>query len=362
MITELAVAGFRNLANQRIELGPRFNVVAGENGQGKTNLLEALYLVCTTRSFRTSSLGDVVAHGSDGARVKALMAQDSPPREQVVAIAGTRRIVTANGKRPRTLATFALATPVVLFDPASLALSQGPASERRRLMDRVAVHLAAREGGGESLVHDAERYRRAHLQRKRALEKNADTRTLTSFEHVMAEHGARIMQARARAVEAIAARTRASFVEIAKTPLELSVAYAPKGPTDERELAEMFASRREEDARRGTATRGPHLDELSLSLSGHDARKVASQGQHRAIVLALKTAELEAIRDAREVEPVLLLDDVSSELDATRNAALFELLHRRKGQVVLTTTRPELIALTSSRLDFRVASGTVLPA
>jgi DNA replication and repair protein RecF len=361
MIQSLEVRGFRNLAAQTISLGERFNVFAGENGQGKTNLLEALYLVATTRSFRSSQLIDCVAHGAEQARVKALV-EDEPPREQVVAIVGTRRVVTANGKRPRTLATYALATPVVLFEPASLTLSQGPASERRKLMDRVAVHLAARSGGGEALVHDAERYRRAHLQRKRALEKGADARTLTSFEHVMAEHGARIMQSRAMAVAAIAPRTLSSFAQIARTDLALSVAYAPKGPIDAQALAELFAQRRDEDARRGSATRGPHLDELSLTLDAHDARKVASQGQHRAIVLALKSAELEAIRDARDVEPVLLLDDVSSELDASRNAALFELLHARQGQVVLTTTRPELMELTSSRRDFRVHSGVVRAA
>src|SRR5688572_10361913 len=169
-IRELEVRGFRNLAPQRIALGARFNVFAGENGQGKTNLLEAIYLVSTSRSFRTSSLGDCVGHGEESARVRASIDDprlgEGPPREQITVISGTRRSVTTDGKRPRTLATYALATPVVLFEPASLVLSQGGASERRRLMDRVAVHLAARHGGGESLIHDAERYRRAHMQRK----------------------------------------------------------------------------------------------------------------------------------------------------------------------------------------------------
>ncbi|MGZ5969995.1 MAG: DNA replication/repair protein RecF, partial [Polyangiales bacterium] len=119
--------------------------------------------------------------------------------------------------------------------------------------------------------------------------------------------------------------------------------------------------RRDEDRRRGAATRGPHLDDLALALDGHPARRVASQGQHRAIVLALKGAELETIREAREVEPVLLLDDVSSELDPARNAALFHFLHERQGQVLLTTTRPELIEIASERADFRVSSGTVEP-
>ncbi len=363
-IRELDLRGFRNLAPQRLELGARFNVFAGENGQGKTNLLEAIYLAATSRSFRTSSLADCVAHGAEAARVRAViddprLGDEGPPREQIVSIFGTRRAVTLDGKRPRTLASYALATPVVLFEPASLVLSQGAAGERRKLLDRVAVHVAAQRGGGEALVHDAERYRRAHLQRKRALDTRADVRTIVSFERVMAEHGARITRSRREAAAALTPYALASFERIALTPLRLEVRYAPRGSEDADELASMLEQRRGEDARRGSATAGPHLDDLALTLGGHAARQVASQGQHRAIVLALKSAELETIREARDVEPILLLDDVSSELDATRNAALFELLHARVGQVVLTTTRPELIELSVARRDFRVSGGLV---
>jgi DNA replication and repair protein RecF len=365
-IRSLDVRGFRNLEPQRLELGPRFNVFAGENGQGKTNLLEAIYLVSTSRSFRTSALGELVAHDAELARVKVAiddprLGEDAPAREQVVSILGKRRAVTVDGKRPRTLAAFALGTPVVLFEPASLVLSQGAASERRRLLDRVAVHVAARSGGGEALVHDAERYRRAHLQRKKALELGADARALASFEHIMAEHGARIVRARQEAAAALAPRAVDGFARIAQTPLQLEVAYRPRGPEDPTEFAARLHASRGDDRRRGTATVGPHLDDLALTLGGHPARQVASQGQHRALVLSLKGAELETIRAARDVEPILLLDDVSSELDATRNAALFELLHARVGQVVLTTTRPEVIELSVARSDFRVRAGRVEP-
>lgn len=363
-LRDLEVRGFRNLAARRVTLGARFNVFSGENGQGKTNLLEAIYLVATSRSFRTASLGDVVAHGAELARVRAAIVDDrlgagAPAREQVVSIAGTRRAVQLDGKRPRTLATFALATPVVLFEPASLVLTQGPAGERRKLLDRIAVQVAAASGGGEALVHDAERYRRAHLQRKKALESNADARTLDSFERVMAEHGARIVRARAHAADVLRPWALAAFQRIAHAGLVFDLAYAPRAPDEAEAFAAELSARRAEDRRRGTATLGPHLDDLALRLGGHPVRRVASQGQHRAIVLALKGAELETIRAAREVEPILLLDDVSSELDPSRNAALFSFLHERKGQVVLTTTRPELIEIAADRADFTVRAGVV---
>lgn len=366
-IRALEVRGFRNLEAQTIELGARFNVLAGENGQGKTNLLEAIYLVATSRSFRTSTIADCVAHGAEASRVRASihderLGPDAPPRIQSVSIVAGRRAVTVDGKRPRTLAAYATATPIVLFEPASLALSQGGAAERRRLLDRVAVHLAARDGGADALVHDAERYRRALVQRRKALATAADVRTVESYERLMAEHGARIVRARARAAEALAPVAHEAFARVARVPFALDVRYVPRAPEEPELFVARLRERRGDDARRGTATVGPHLDDLALVFGGRPARQVASQGQHRAVVLALKGAELEVIRVAREVEPILLLDDVSSELDPSRNAALFELILERRGQVVLTTTRPELIELSTARRDFRVLDGTVASA
>ena len=372
-ISTLEIRGFRNLAAQAIALHPRINVFFGDNGQGKTNTLEAAYLVTTSRSFRTAMLGDCVQHDAPAAMVRVHVddARDpAVPREQRVDIAlsdggdhatrGARRAVKLEGKRPQTLAVFALATPIVLFEPASLQLSQGGAAERRKLLDRVAVHLATRTGGGAQLLGDAERYRRAHQHRRRALETRADARTIAPYESIMAEHGAAIVRARAHAAHELSARAVAAFERIARSPLPLSIAYAPRAPEDAAAFATLLAARRSDDARRGTASVGPHLDDLAIHLGGHPARKVASQGQHRAIVLALKGAELGAVAAARDVPPILLLDDVSSELDPSRNASLFEFLHAQVGQVLLTTTRPELIELGTARADFQVRAGAVV--
>ncbi len=360
----IEVRGFRNLEAQTIELGARFNVLAGENGQGKTNVLEAIYLVATSRSFRTSAIAECVAHGAESTLVRAAvlderLGPEAPPRIQAVSVVAGRRSVTLDGKRPRTLASYATATPIVLFEPASLALSQGGAAERRRLLDRVAVHLAARDGGADALLHDAERYRRAHVQRRKALAASADPRAVASYERLMAEHGARIVRARTLAAAALAPVAQDAFARVARVSFALDVRYVPRAPDDADAFAAKLAERRMDDARRGTATIGPHLDDLALAFAGRPARQVASQGQHRAVVLALKGAELEVIRAAREVEPILLLDDVSSELDPSRNAALFELILERRGQVVLTTTRPELIEIASARRDFLVHAGAV---
>ena len=139
------------------------------------------------------------------------------------------------------------------------------------------------------------------------------------------------------------------------------MAYAPGAPRDESAFLGELERRRPVDLRRGSAGVGPHRDDLALSISGHPVRGVASQGQHRAVTLALKSAEIDVIGSARGVRPVLLLDDVSSELDRDRTAALFSFLRDQEGQVILTTTRPELIDTGSdaSRSDFSIRSGVL---
>ena len=143
--------------------------------------------------------------------------------------------------------------------------------------------------------------------------------------------------------------------------MTLAVTYAPGGPEDPVELGRVLAELRAADLRRGSANRGPHRDDLALDLSAHAARGTASQGQHRAIVLSLKAAEIAEIGAARGVRPILLLDDVSSELDRERTRALFSFLRAQEGQVLLTTTRPELIDIARSeeRVDYTVCDGVV---
>jgi DNA replication and repair protein RecF len=138
------------------------------------------------------------------------------------------------------------------------------------------------------------------------------------------------------------------------------VSYAASAPTRADEYLAALASSRVVDARRGGARWGPHRDDLALELNGRLVRGVASQGQHRAVVLALKSAEVHVVGGARGARPILLLDDVSSELDRARTAALFAFLREQHGQVFLTTTRPELIEIEGGgRLDFRVENGRV---
>ena len=359
-IEKLSLRGFRNLAPLDLEPTRRFNVFAGDNGQGKTTLLEALYLACTTRSFRTSKLGELVAHDAELASVRMqVLEADASNREQVVGLSGATRSVKIDGKRPPTLAAYAVRTPVVVFHPGEVALSQGGSSERRRLLDRAALYMEPVS------FTESESYARSVRERQRALETRGPTaRDLDHWEELVVRHGLAVMRVRRRAAEALLEAAQRAFQRIAAPDLELRGAYRPSAPEDATAYSEALGASRIADTRRKSASLGPHRDELVLSLNDHAARGTASQGQHRAIVLSLKAAEIEVVGDARGVRPLLLLDDVSSELDRDRTTALMTFLRDLEGQVFLTTTRPELIDTgplggASERVDFRVVDGRV---
>jgi DNA replication and repair protein RecF len=361
-IESLSVRGFRNLSSVDLELGPRFNVLSGDNGQGKTNLLEAVYVLATSRSFRTTRLGELVESGCETASVRGRLRQGSTEREQSVGIRTGMRAVRVDGKRPSTLAEYAVRTPIVAFHPGVVALSAGSGGDRRKLLDRVALYL--RPG---SLV-DAGGYLRALRARQRVLEsRGPGAADLDDWEALIVRHGAALSAARAEAAGRLGPSAEGAFSSIGPNGLLLGVSYAPNTPPEPEEFRALLARNRARDRARGAATSGPHRDELELLLGGRPMRGMASQGQHRAVVLALELAEIDVIGQARGVRPLLLLDDVSSELDRTRTAALFAALASQRGQVLLTTTRPELIetgALSGvdERRDFRVVAGSLRPA
>jgi DNA replication and repair protein RecF len=358
-VESVGIRGLRNLASVDVELGPGLNVVWGDNGQGKTNLLEAVYLVATSRSFRTAKLPELVAHGGDTASVRARVREAEETREQSVGIRPGARAVRIDGKRPATLAAYAVRTPTVVFHPGIVALSAGPGAERRRLLDRVALYASP------ASLADADAYGKAIRARQRVLEQRGDRAPdLDGWEALAARHGTALSDAREGAARPLAAAAEAAFGRIGSPGLALRASYQRSAPPGVDAFEAALADRRTRDRVRGAASIGPHRDDLLLELGGVPVRGVASQGQHRATVLALVLAEIAVIADIRSVQPVLLLDDVSSELDRERSRALFVALSEELGQVLLTTTRPELIdtgALSgvAERRDFRVVQGQV---
>ena len=320
----------------RLDFSPSrgVNAIVGGNGQGKTSLLESLYFVATSRSFRTDQVREVLAEKGEGASVRARLEDGVEAWEQSAGLGVSERVLAVNGVAPKTVADFAIRTPVVVFHPGDLQLVTGSASARRRLLDRLALFAEP-----ASAVQRG-RYARAAKERQRILcEKGVRARELDGYEEVMAESGAELTGARMRAAVALGGKVVSGFGQIGEGREEVETRYAAGGSGDPMVFVAALQRARHVDARRRSGSYGPHRDELEIRLGGRSVRKLASQGQRRLVALALKLGELECVREARGRMPVLLLDDVWSELDAEREGAVRRYLLAVRGQVFVTGTR-----------------------
>ena len=357
-IRRLRLRDFRNIAELSFEPAERFNVISGDNGQGKTSLLEAIYCLATTRSFRTDQVKELRREGASFARVDAELEDAGRSRSQRLTLSDEGRGVFVDEQRASRLSEYAVRTPVVVFHPGDLELTMGGASARRDLLDRVGLF------SDPTLLDDRRRYRQALRERQKVLEvRGEQAPELEAYELLAARHGARLSQCRARAAAELGRAALQGFQRLAASELTLEMAYKPGGSCDEAELVAELAQRRSGDRRRHVASYGPHKDDLSLRVDGRPARKHASQGQHRILALCLKLAELEAIQQARGAHPLLLLDDVSSELDPTRIGAVHAFLRDSRSQVFVTTTRSDLFqtpgATSLERRDYRLRGGAL---
>jgi DNA replication and repair protein RecF len=355
---DVSARSFRNLSLVDFEPAAGLNVISGDNGQGKTSLLEALYFVAVTRSFRAEKLQVLIEQGRECASVRAKIKDGDHVREQRATIGHQERSVLLDGKKPERLAIYATRTPAVIFHPGDLELVNANATARRKLLDRIALYV------DPSSSDARQRYTRASRERKMALElRGPNARELDAFEHVMAEHGARFARARAEAAQRLLVALQPAFASMAHPGLTLNAQYKAGGTADEAEFARELCARRVRDTRQRSASFGPQRDEIALSVDGRSARHHASQGQQRILTLSLKVAELDCVRDARRAHPVLLLDDVSSELDPAGTGAVYAFLRETQSQVFVTTTRPELFptpgASSLERADWQLVSGAL---
>jgi DNA replication and repair protein RecF len=246
----------------------------------------------------------------------------------------------------------------VAFHPGDLELVSGGATRRRMLLDRIALFLEP------ASVDDRQSYELALRQRQRALERSGPGGAESAaFEALVADHGVRVARARRISAEQLTPALERAFSRLAPLGIELAVRYVPGGTEDRELFGSELARRQSSDLRRGLATFGPHRDELELEREGRTARRHASQGQQRILTLALKLAELECVREARRAHPLLLLDDVSSELDEARTGAVYDLVNAEASQVFVTTTRPELLSKAAlhpgERADFVIEAGVL---
>jgi DNA replication and repair protein RecF len=361
----LQLQDFRNLVEVSLEPSPRLTVLLGENGQGKTNLLEAIYLLATLRPLRASRLGELVRFGAERAVAAARVLGPGGERTLAVEVVQGGRTATLDGKPVERLDSYLDGLAAVCFSPDDLLLVKGGPDGRRRFIDRAAFNR------WPAVLGEAREYVRALRARNAALRGGAGP-VEESFRGPLIQAGARLLRRRRDVMLELEPRLAAAFAEISgPTAPRAEIAYRPSGGLDldgdEGELAGRFAAALEarlgRDLERGYSTCGPHMDDLLLAIGGRAARVYASQGQQRAYVLALRIAEIENLRAVLTRPPLLLLDDVSSELDPAKNAYLLAYVASLPAQAFLTSTDRRLIepAAGAETRFFRVEAGAISP-
>lgn len=337
-INRLRQRGTRNLQPAEFHFSPHLNVLWGDNGQGKTSLLETLVLAATGRSFRTDQSRDVISHDQALATIEIEVDEAGLTRKQRVELGLGRKSTSVDEKRVQRAADYAVRTPVVVFHPGDLELVSGPAALRRTLLARVSLYLEP------CSFESYKAYQVALRERQRLLlDRGPRAPGLDAFEQVAAQHGVLVTASNARAAQQLIEAIEPILARLAPDGLRLGIRHLVSGTTDVPLFRQQLEQSRVRDQSRGRALYGPQRDDLLLTLDGTDARRHASQGQQRLLALALKLAELASIRLVRGVHPILLLDDVSSELDPQRTGALRDWLRESESQVFITTTRWETL-------------------
>jgi DNA replication and repair protein RecF len=346
-VRSLSVRDFRNHERFEVELDDGVTVLEGPVGAGKTNLVEALYVACVGRSFRTSNDRELIRFGAPVARATVRLDDDGLEHElELVIQRSSAKVFRADGARLDRPIDAPARPLVCVFAPDRLELVKGAAGVRRAHLDEVVAALwPARRETRRS-------YARALAQRNGLLARvrggNATAASLGGWTRELARHGLQLMADRAEVVDLLSPRFASLADELGLDGLA-TLAYRPRATAtsvDELELELQAAF--ESDLQRGFTTHGPHRDDLSLELDGRALRRFGSQGQQRLALLALLLAERDLLATSRSATPVLLLDDVLSELDDERRERLLDLLEQ-SGQTLLTTADP---AATGSHSDF----------
>ena len=349
VLTEIRLRNFRNHADSRVVLGDGITALLGNNGQGKTNVLEGISYLGLTKSFYASSDAMVLQIGKDEFDIEGTFQGGSGVTHRVTVhydkVSGTKQ-VSVDQQQPETLASVIGRFPVVVLSPENSAITSGSPGERRRFLDIVLSQLSGAH------LSDLLEYRKALRQRNRML---SDLRlggsdrpgALDSWTEALVARGSRIIARRAQFVREFRPYVLNAYGALVNDSEIPDLVYAATidaegSPEDLRNrMAGAFEGCAGEERRRGLTLIGPHRDDLHLALNGMQVHDFASQGQHKSFLIALKVAEFYYLRDRGGESPILLMDDVFSELDEYRSMNILRLA-ADIGQAVITATSEDV--------------------
>ncbi|GAB4338481.1 MAG: DNA replication/repair protein RecF [Calditrichia bacterium] len=363
ILESIKIKNFRNYSELEIGFQEGTHILYGNNGQGKTNFLEAIYYLALTKSFRSSRDQNLVKHQADFFRLEGNFATRSGRKYRcaVAYSADQGKRLQVNGETLSRFSEHIGQIPLVLLAPSDIAISQESPGLRRQFLD-ILLCQASR-----FYMHSLVQYKRALKQRNALLAGSAPEELLLPWDETLAKEGAIIIQKRAEAIQELDEAVKSYYKMLSNNQGNIKLIYQPSLEIKADDLHGAFIkaleSNRKRDFQYGTTSVGPHRDEILFLINGKPLRVVGSQGEHKTLVISLKIAEFNYLQKVRNEPPILLFDDLFGELDARRIKSMLNTLSDI-GQVFVTTTAPDFFGkMTEWRGDTRfyeISAGTLV--
>ena len=357
-VKEIELVNFRNYKKLKVSFNERVNIFLGSNAQGKTNLLEGIYLNAIGKSFKTLRDKELIKFDEDICRIKTTYVSDDEEHVNEIVISGDgKKAIKTDGIKISRSSELLDRIYIIVFSPEDLKIVKDEPEKRRRFIDRELCLISP------GYFNDLNNYRKSLKQRNAYLKENEiENQILDIWDYEIASHGSRIIKKRKEFIEKINEISQDIHHKITGGLEDLHVKYEPN-VYEEDELKEKFIeilkNSREDDIRNRTTGKGPHKDDIKISADGIDLRKYGSQGQQRTAALSLKLSEIRLIENEIGQKPVLLLDDVLSELDNDRQKYLINSLGNN--QMFITTT--DIIGTVAKSLPegriFKISGGKI---
>ena len=360
-ITRIRLQDFRNYKDQEAEFHPQVNLIAGDNAQGKTNLLESIYVASLGRSFRTPKDKEMIRFGEEFSLLRAAFDGEEGERQvEIRLIRDGKKEIRVDKVRVERLSDMMERFYVVVFSPEDLKIVKEEPEKRRSFMDRELCRLSL------SYLHHLVLYKKTLMQRNALLRSpNPDREALYVWDDALAGHGAQIIHRRESFLRDISGISSGIHSQITQDKETLELSYLPSvSPAATPEatkarLMERLLETRSADLRQGSTSAGPHKDDIQIDINGVQARAFGSQGQQRTAALSMKLAEIRLIELEKGEKPVLLLDDVLSELDHDRQKYLIKSLSGSQLFITAADLSGELLKGLPQGFSFSVEQGKI---
>ncbi len=358
ILKSLTLKNFKSYSTETFSFSDRFNLIIGENAQGKTNLLEAIHFLLAFIPFKQLRSEEIISFGNKECGLKGEIESEAGFDEVHILVNESYKTIKINGKIVYKTSRVYGRYNVITFLPSDIELVKGSPQGRRKYLDSIISIVDSDHLGDLKLYQRALSQRNAVLAKSRSLSSDV----IEVWDQKLAEIGSRVISRRLEYIDKIEPILKKIYKETSGLDQEISIHYRSSigisknlKKTFEDKLKLYF----EQDRKRFHTTLGPHRDQISFSISGKDAASYASQGEAKNLALALKACEIEIIKQEQGRTPILLLDDITSELDANRKKFLFKMLQKFPGQIFITTTSIKEILYKGPIRVFRIKDGNV---